>query len=215
MYMDAFAAYRLDSDWLVPFDVDEYLYAPRDATLHHYLRTLPGLVTAYQVQCASFGSGGVAGPGDDEGRLLIESHTRRAPYVRFGEDEEAVRAAKPGCAARIPGSEWPVCETGPGKTIIRGAAAKPSRANIHDTSPLFGDKIGGGSSVDILCAHFPFPSRAEMEERRAEHRFAFEHADDFYSAVTDDFLALRLAPAVRLAREVRTFSDADQFQGRS
>jgi len=53
-----------------------------------------------------------------------------------------------------------------------------------------------------------------MEGRRAEHRFAFDHADEFYNAVTDDFLAKALAPAVRLSRQVRTFSDAEQFQGR-
>ena len=163
-YMDAFAAYRGSSDWMIPFDMDEYVYAPLDATLYHYLRTLPALVTAWQVQCSSFGSSGVV-TADDE-KLLIETHTHRAPYIRFGEDEEAIRDAKPGCAETIPGgSEWPVCETGPGKTIIRGAAVKPSKANIHDTLPLFGDKMGGGtSSMDILCNHYVFPSKDEVRK---------------------------------------------------
>ena len=162
-YMDAFAAYRLNTDWIVPFDMDEYLYSPRDATMYHYLRTLPAMVSAVQVECSSFGSSGVHQPPDAKSSLLlIESHTHRAPYVRFGEDEENIRKSKKGCEKVIPGSEWPVCETGPGKTIIRGVAAKPSKANIHDTQPLLGEKIGGGTSVDILCNHYVFPSKEEV-----------------------------------------------------
>lgn len=214
MYMDAFAAYRQTSEWIFPFDIDEYMYAPKDPTLLHYLRTLPSFITAMEVQCASFGSSGKLEPPPlDSDVWLIEEHTHRAPYIRFGEDEENIRKMKAGCENVIPGSEWPVCETGPGKSIIRGIAAKPSNVNIHSSQPSFGERVGGGTSMDILCNHYVFPSKKEMDERRYIHKYAYEFADDYYNTVTDDVLVTEMLPVLKLLREVRKFSGSEQFQG--
>ena len=53
----------------------------------------------------------------------------------------------------------------------------------------------------------------QMDARRAEHRYAYEHADDFYNTVEDTLLLTQFVPGVKLAREVRQFANADQFQG--
>ena len=47
----------------------------------------------------------------------------------------------------------------------------------------------------------------KMESRRPEHRYAYDNADEFYNTVRDDLLLNQIVPAVKLAREVRTFSN--------
>ena len=50
-----------------------------------------------------------------------------------------------------------------------------------------------------------------MESRRPEHRYAYDNADDFYNTVTDELLLNQMVPAVKLSREVRTFSSVRKY----
>lgn len=43
---------------------------------------------------------------------VLETHTMRAPYEKFGDDVDAFLTKHPGCSGALNASKWPPCKTG-------------------------------------------------------------------------------------------------------
>jgi hypothetical protein len=96
--------------WLLTSDMDEFIFAPNATRLTQQLRRLPRSVTALYVDCSTFGTSHLAQLPRE--RTVIETHTRRAPYRKLGDDVHAFEVKHPGCSGALSGSNWPPCKTG-------------------------------------------------------------------------------------------------------
>ena len=191
--MDAFALWRLRADWLMPLDIDEFVFAPAAGTLARHLAALPETITSVYADCSSFGTSDLDARAPHSS--VLQSHTQRAPYPKFFEDVEAIRSFHPGCAQDLTGSNWPPCKTGPGKSMIRGGAVRPSHAHMHNAFPTEG-LVVGGEDLDVICNHYVFLSAQEVEGKRRAHQEAFALAGSYYNAVNDTAIHVFL-PALR------------------
>jgi hypothetical protein len=197
-----------EADWIVPIDVDEYIWSPKYATLPELLASadVSDDVGSIHVGMVRFGTSGVPDrpkytmvrTGESMGllnpgqrKLTVDVNVKRGPDERLGEPAGVLRAQIAAC---FNASKLPPCDRCNHdcnhKSMVRAKALAPDGLRIHDHVINF----GRAETLDINLvrgSHYFFQSKSYIVKKFAEsygrHALVEEYnqVDGFYSAIED------------------------------